>query len=235
MSFPAFGVIITAAGTSSRFRSSDDSLNKKEFMMLDDRTVLYHAAQPFFSLPGLRVVVVTYGDGMREETESALDNLFFASLVPVLLVQGGQSRQESVLRALEALQEHGDAIEYVMIHDGARPWISERCIISTLAIATVFGGAAPAVPIHDAVKRVDDKGRLIDHLDRTGMVGIQTPQAFRFQAILAAHRQVASSGKVYRDDTEIFTDYGGIVGTSEGEVKNRKITLMQDLTESGVR
>ncbi|MDD3941660.1 MAG: 2-C-methyl-D-erythritol 4-phosphate cytidylyltransferase, partial [Sphaerochaetaceae bacterium] len=109
------------------------------------------------------------------------------------------------------------------------------CIISTLAIATVFGGAAPAVPIHDAVKRVDDKGRLIDHLDRTGMVGIQTPQAFRFQAILAAHRQVASSGKVYRDDTEIFTDYGGIVGTSEGEVKNRKITLMQDLTESGVR
>ena len=230
MSFPAHGVIITAAGNSSRFNSTLEHPCKKEFMLLDDRTVLYHAAQPFFALPGLKVVVVTHPEGLRDETESALDNLVFATTVPVILIPGGNSRQESVRRALETLQgEDIPEIKYVLIHDGARPWITEGTIISTLAMATVFGGAAPVLPIHDAVKRVDAEGLIASHVDRSGMVTIQTPQAFRFPMILEAHRIAASAEKSYVDDTEIFTDFGGIVGTSEGDEHNRKITVAQDM------
>ena len=180
MSFPPHGVIITAAGTSTRFNSSNSSSQKKEFLLLDDRSVLFHAALPFFSLPNLEFVVVTYSEGFRDETEVALDNLLFASPIPVQLVLGGATRQESVLKGLEALEHYAPNISYVLIHDGARPWVSEETIISTLAMATVFGGAAPILPVHDAVKRLDSEGKIMKHEDRTGLVTIQTPQVFRF-------------------------------------------------------
>lgn len=231
MSFPSHGVIITAAGTSTRFRNTDLRKNhKKEFSMLDDRSVLYHATAPFFGIPGIRIIVITYSEGRYEDTEAALDNLLYAYSVPVVLVQGGETRQQSVLNGLETLYRRTPDISFAMIHDGARPWISERTIISTLATATVFGGAAPAVPIHDAVKRIDGEGRIMEHIDRNGMMAVQTPQTFRFPDILLAHRQASSNGKLYLDDTEIFSDFGGVVGVSEGDPYNRKVTTGRDLS-----
>jgi len=230
VSFPVHGVIITAAGTSSRFNGTDSSTpGKKEFHLLDDRSVLYHAALPFFAIPSLKFVIVTFSEGFKEETEVALDNLLFAFPVPVLLVQGGDTRQKSVMLGLEALQEHAPDIEYVLIHDGARPWVSEQTIISTLATATVFGGAAPILPLHDAIKRIDNEGTIVGHVDRTGMVTVQTPQVFRFPDILEAHKAARTTDKIYLDDTEIFTDFGGIVGISEGNAANRKITVSHDI------
>lgn len=85
------------------------------------------------------------------------------------------------------------------------------------------------LPIHDAVKKIDGEGKIAEHVDRSGLVTIQTPQAFRFPMILEAHRKAAATEKLYLDDTEIFTDFGGLVGTSEGELENRKITLAKDL------
>jgi 2-C-methyl-D-erythritol 4-phosphate cytidylyltransferase len=234
VSFPAHGVIITAAGSSSRFNSSDNNRvkKKKEFMPLNDRSVLYHATAPFFSLPGLQIVVVTYAEGYRDEAEVALNNLLFASPVPVLLVQGGETRQQSVLLGLETLAAQAPDVRYALIHDGARPWITEQTIISTLAIATVFGGAAPVLPIHDSVKMIDREGKIVSHVDRNGMATVQTPQIFRFPEILEAHRRAATNGKTYLDDTEIFMDFGGFVGTSEGDLQNRKITVAQDIPDS---
>ncbi len=228
MSFPPHGVVITAAGTSTRFNDSTSSQTKKEFLLLDDRSVLYHSALPFFSIPNLEFVVVTYGEGLREETEVALDNLLFASPIPVQLVEGGPTRQESVLNGLEALEHFAPNIMYALIHDGARPWVSEATIISTLAMATVFGGAAPILPIHDAVKTIDHEGRIVGHEDRNGKVTIQTPQIFRFPDILEAHRKAATIDRIYMDDTEIFTDFGGFVGTTMGNSENRKITVAED-------
>jgi 2-C-methyl-D-erythritol 4-phosphate cytidylyltransferase/2-C-methyl-D-erythritol 4-phosphate cytidylyltransferase/2-C-methyl-D-erythritol 2,4-cyclodiphosphate synthase len=231
VSFPPHGVIITAAGTSTRFNGSKNSSQKKEFLLLDDRSVLYHAALPFFSLPNLEFVVVTYSEGLREETEVALDNLLFASPIPVQLVLGGKTRQESVLKGLEALEHYAPNISYVLIHDGARPWVSEKTIISTLAMATVFGGAAPILPIHDAVKRLDSEGKILNHEDRSGLVMIQTPQVFRFPEILQAHRKATRHDRLYVDDTEIYTDFGGLVGTTPGNPENRKITIADDFPQ----
>ncbi len=231
MSFPVHGVVITAAGASTRFSTSGHAQQKKEFLLLDDRSVLYHAAEPFFSIPNLAFVVVTYGAGLYEETEAALDNLLFANTVPVQLVQGGETRQESVLRGLETLEKHAPQISYALIHDGARPWVSEETIITTLAMATVFGGAAPILPIHDSIKHIDSEGRIISHPDRTGLVTVQTPQIFRFPEILEAHRKAANSSRSYMDDTEIFTDFGNTVGTSIGNIENRKITIAGDIPE----
>ena len=229
MSFPSHAVVLTAAGSSTRFNGFSDSQKKKEFLLIDGRSVLYHAALPFFSIPHLETMVVTYQEGMRDETEAALDNLLFTSTVPILFVEGGATRQQSVLRGLQVLEDHLPQIEYVLIHDGARPWVSEETIISTLAMATVFGGAAPVLPIHDAVKQVDEEGRIQEHRDRSGLVTIQTPQVFRFPAILEAHRKAMLTDHVYLDDTEIYTEYGGVVATTIGNRENRKITVLEDL------
>jgi 2-C-methyl-D-erythritol 4-phosphate cytidylyltransferase len=230
---PSHGVVITAAGSSSRFLDSTEALNlqKKEFILLDDRSVLYHATEPFLNIPGITAVVVTYATGKLEETESALDNLLYASSVPVILIEGGSTRQESVHLALEHLSEMNLGIEFVAIHDGARPWITSEVIIRTLATANIFGGSAPILAIHDALKRVDSEGLIVDHLQRNGTVTIQTPQIFLFPMILEAHRAAVTNNKTYVDDTEIFTDFGGIVATSPGDTKNVKITTIADISQ----
>lgn len=230
MSFPSHATIITAGGASSRFNGNRPVVyKKKEFLELDGKSVLYNATLPFVNLPSVEVVVVTYPKDLKEETEEALDNLYFAMDVPIILVEGGATRQESVYNGLKALKEGSYNIEYVLIHDGARPWIDEKTIISTLATATVYGGAAPVLPIHDAIKKVNDQMEVIEHLDRTNVVSIQTPQAFKFEEILEAHKSAANNGKHYFDDTEIFTDFGFKVGVCEGSVNNLKITKASDI------
>jgi len=231
VSFPPFAAIVTAAGSSERFQLPGSTKRmKKEFMLIDDRTVLYHAVEPFIDIPSLQAVIVTYPYGLHDETELALDNLMFAYGVPITLVEGGATRQESVLRALEQLESLQTTIEYVAIHDGARPWVDQQTIIDALATATVFGGAVPALTIHDAVKRIDTNGCLSEHVDRTRMVTVQTPQVFAFPRILMAHRQAAATnGRTYVDDTEVFTDFGGMVAVCQGSLENRKITTIEDL------
>lgn len=230
MQFPPFSLIVTAAGTSERFRnSSSDGTGKKEFALLDDRSVLYHAILPFTSVPSLRQIIVTYPESMKDECELALDNLLYAFQVPVRLVPGGKDRQESVRNALEHLGGSEDAGEYVAIHDGARPFISPELIIRTIATASVVGGAVPGIAIHDAVKRVDQGGFVVEGVDRSGLTAVQTPQVFRFPDILTCHQRAKDSQKPYVDDSEIFTDHGYQVAICEGDPDNFKITTREDL------
>jgi 2-C-methyl-D-erythritol 4-phosphate cytidylyltransferase len=231
---PSHGVIITAAGSSSRFLNSidDHSVQKKEFILLDDRSVLYHATQPFLNTPGVAAVVVTYPEGRLEETEFALDNILYAYSVPVILVQGGSTRQESVYLALEHLSEMNLGIEFVAIHDGARPWITGEVIIRTLATANIFGGSAPILTINDALKRVDSEGLIVEHVQRNGIVSVQTPQIFKFPMILDAHKAATGMNKIYVDDTEIFADFGGLVAASPGDSRNLKITTIMDISQT---
>ena len=205
-------------------------------MLLDDRTVLYHAVEPFLSVPSLQAIFVTYPIGLHDETEVALDNLMFASKIPIYLVEGGQSRQKSVLKALELLESTAIQVSYVAIHDGARPWLTPSLIINTLATATVFGGAAPVLVVYDALKRLDEHRCVSEHLERDNIVTIQTPQIFSYPKILEAHRHAsANSQKTYVDDAEIFSDFGGMVGTVEGMIENRKITTPKDIEITIVR
>jgi 2-C-methyl-D-erythritol 4-phosphate cytidylyltransferase/2-C-methyl-D-erythritol 4-phosphate cytidylyltransferase/2-C-methyl-D-erythritol 2,4-cyclodiphosphate synthase len=231
---PSHGVIITAAGSSTRFHTPDDSAGnlKKEFLLIDDRTVLYHAAEPFLFTPGVKGIVVTYPAGRFEETELALDNLVYATSIPVVLVEGGDTRQKSVHIALQHLQDMDLGIDFAAIHDGARPWVTTEVIINTLAVANIIGGAAPVVSIHDALKKIDGEGMIVGHLERSATVAVQTPQIFRFPQILEAHRKAAATSKTYVDDTEIFIDFGGMVGASAGDRRNIKITTPADIPES---
>lgn len=237
MAFPAHGAIITAGGMSTRFSQSLPSLPpwfRKEFIRLDEETVLYHSVAPFFSVPNLAVVVITFPEGLLPYTERALSSLLNQNEVPMVLVPGGASRQESVNHALAQIAAMDIPLEFVSIHDGARPWLTPDLIISTLATASVFGGAAPAIGFTDSIKEINASGVIINHPNRDHFIAVQTPQIFDFKGIHTAHQVFAHQEPPFRDDTELFAAYGGKVGTSLGSAANKKITTVADIPNGEV-
>lgn len=240
-------VIVTAAGTSSRFNvgSLGSVGKKKEFLSLDGVPVLARAVKPFLEVPGLSVVVVTYKAGCLEETRSSLESLvplLDGAGVPLYFVEGGDTRQSSVFNALSFLKRLWDddaGFDLVSIHDGARPFVSKDIVLACLDAASVCGGAAPCVPVSDTLVKVSE-GFFSERLDRAGVCGVQTPQTFRFPDIYEAHVKardlvdgVGKVGSAFTDDTQIFMKFGGLVAAVKGSPKNVKITYRDDL-EGGI-
>jgi len=229
MAIPSFAVIITAAGKSERFSAGEV---KKEFLSIDGQTVLYRATAPFLALPSCKIVIVTCPKGLEEECGIALGDLYEHQEKPLILCDGGASRQESVYKGLSLLKNLGIPVEYVAIHDGARCFITTELVIRTLATATIFGGAAPAVPATDSLKTINEQGRIIAHIRREQTMGVQTPQIFRWPDIYLAHEAAKGNGKNYTDDTEVVTDAGYTVGVCQGDRNNRKITYLDEIPDA---
>ena len=221
-------VIVTAAGSSTRFNASSGSPVKKEFLCIGSEPVLAMAIRPFLEVPGLKVIAVTYRDGDLEEVKGIVEPVLHG--VPVLYVKGGDTRRQSVFNALKALDEceFHDDIGIVSIHDGARPFVSAELVKACLEAAAAHGGACPCIRVTDTLMRVGEDGLLSSGVSREGMCTVQTPQTFRFPDILKAH-VAADAGKGYTDDTGIFMDWGGKVAFVPGETTNRKITYSSDL------
>lgn len=226
-------VIVTAAGSSRRFNSSDENSVKKEFLSIGSVPVLCRAISPFLEIPDLAVLVVTYREGELEEVRKLVlqtPGLEDRPDVEVLFAVGGATRQESVfngLKALDGCKKHNE-IEIVGIHDGARPFVDKALIEECFSAASKVGGSCPCIRMTDTLVRVDENGLLSERLSREGVCTVQTPQCFRFPDILRAH-EAASAGKAYTDDTQIFTEWGGQVAFVQGNPNNRKITYAADL------
>ncbi len=140
-------------------------------------------------------------------------------------VPGGTHRRDSVLIGLEAFETPS---EWVLIHDAARPLITASLVRSIIdAVPGIEAdGVVPAVAVTDTIKRVSDE-RIVATVDREDLVAVQTPQAFRFDALLAAHR--ATPDAAVTDDAVLVELAGGTVVVVEGERSNMKITYPGDL------
>ena len=125
---PPFAAVITAAGSSGRFLSGRIEDVKKEYLSIDGHSVLYRAVKPFYEIPGLSAVIVTCPKGSEDEAAVALEDLMDIQTVPMLLVEGGATRTESVRNALKALEGMPASFGYIAIHDGARPYITKELI-----------------------------------------------------------------------------------------------------------
>lgn len=215
--------IITAAGLSTRFTSD----TKKEFSEVDGKSVLQHVLDAFLTLPSLKTIIITYSSthkGLFEELTARQ-----TTEIPILLVQGGDSRQASVRSGLEALSAVPPDI--VLIHDGARPWVTPDLIEETYRQAVIHGGAAPGLGSRYALKSIDARGFITAHHDREQIIEIQTPQAFRYPDIRKAHQLASRIERVYHDDTEIYSDWGGAVRIIPGDPNNIKITYHKDIPQ----
>lgn len=211
--------IITAAGSSARMKGG----GKKELKNIKGRTVLERAVLPFVLSEEFDHICVTYPEGKKEEMEKALQRINF----PISFVQGGDSRQDSVYRALLELKESRS--DLVLIHDGARPHISEKLIERVLEGTIKRGNSTPVTPSVSAMKVLSPLGDIEQHLVRSSTVSAQTPQGFSYPEILEAHEKARQDENVYIDDSEIWSVYIGPSHTVEGDPDNIKITYPRDL------
>lgn len=139
---------------------------------------------------------------------------------------GGATRQGSVRSGLEALESHRPAV--VLVHDAARPFASPALISRAIAAGRA-GAGVPGVALSDTIKEIDGDGRVLQTLDRARLRGIQTPQAFAFDALLAAHRKALADGRDDFTDDAAIAEWAGLsVSVFAGEAGNIKMTTPED-------
>lgn len=201
--------ILVAAGTGSRFGTE----TPKQFLTLLGQPVIRHAAR---ALIGAGAELQPVGEAAS--IDAALEGLPHLPTVP-----GGAVRQDSVREGLLALRSH--APEFVLVHDAARPVIPPGTVPALLAALAQYPGAIPAAPVADTLKRVRD-GTIVETVPREGLFRAQTPQAFRFDALLAAHLAGVTGAT---DDAALLEALGQTVAIVAGSESNIKLTYKEDL------
>ena len=117
----------------------------------------------------------------------------------------------------------------MLIHDGARPWVSPELIKRVSDEVSKNEAVIPGYQAVDTQKIADKSGKITQHLKRSSVYSVQTPQGFDFEKILEAHKQALGNGKDYTDDSEIYAEFAGDVFICTGEVSNKKITFKEDI------
>ena len=218
-------IIITAAGSSTRIGGGV----KKEYLPFKNGTVLSVCAETFLNACSdfqITDFIVTCPVGGVEKCREALGNMDCFAPLAMTVVEGSDTRQKSVYNGLLAVKGNPDI---VLIHDGARPFITKDVIVEAIDAACEYGASVPGVTPTDTQKEIDDQGFITRHLVRSSLTAVQTPQCFRFKELLEAHGKAASDGREYTDDTEIWGSYCGPVRVTKGDVNNIKITYPSDL------
>ena len=220
MSSNKTAAIIVAAGTGAR----SGSAVPKQYAPLGGRAVLAHSYEALRRHPAIGRVVVVIGAGQEAALKDAIGD--------VEHVTGGATRRRSVLAGLEAL---GADVEHVLIHDAARPFLSAAVIDSLLTALDTRDGAVPALPLADTLARDPGlSGTLLGGtVSRDGLHRIQTPQAFRYPVVLAAHR--SWRGDEPTDDAQMVRAAGGAVALVPGDPMLEKITHPADFAAADAR
>jgi 2-C-methyl-D-erythritol 4-phosphate cytidylyltransferase/2-C-methyl-D-erythritol 2,4-cyclodiphosphate synthase len=207
--------LIVAAGAGTRLGGEVP----KQYLPLGGRAVLRHSVETFLRHPAISGVRTVISPEHRALYDAAVAGL------PILPpVGGGASRQDSVRNGLESLAELQP--DRVLIHDAARPFLTADIVDRTLAALDDAPGAVVAIPVTDTLKR-GHEGRVAGTVDRSALWRAQTPQAFRYADILAAHRQ--ATGAAMTDDAAVAEAAGLPVKLVMGADDNFKITTADDL------
>ncbi len=216
---PSFAVILPAAGKSSRFR---DQHYKKPFVPLENRPVWLHAAEKFTNRKDVQQTLLVIAPEDREAFQSKLGAN--AALLGIEIVDGGAERADSVANALARV--HAE-IDFVAIHDAARPCIAEEWIDAVFAAAIKTGAAILAAPLSGTLKRVSGDKTIAETVSREGLWEAQTPQVFRRQLLIDAYAR--RSGPSATDDAQLVERLGRKITVVPCSAMNLKITTKEDL------
>ncbi|MFZ4125463.1 MAG: bifunctional 2-C-methyl-D-erythritol 4-phosphate cytidylyltransferase/2-C-methyl-D-erythritol 2,4-cyclodiphosphate synthase [Rickettsiales bacterium] len=204
---PKIAALIVAAGSGTRAGGA----LPKQYQQLAGKPMLAHSAQTLANHPAISKVLVVISPEHEELYTLDLPH-----------AHGGKERQDSVRLGLEALAK--DAPDYVLIHDAARPFLSNN-VIDRIIAALGSVAVIPALGVADTIRTRDG-----ETIDRNSLLRIQTPQAFPFQHILELH-QKQNAGHAMTDDAELWVRDGGKVVYVEGEERNRKMTTAEDMRQ----
>ena len=223
---PKAAAIVVAAGRGLRAGAG----GPKQYRMLGGETVIARAMAPFCRHREISAVQPVRNPDDAEMFDAALRGMSYRPAV-----SGGATRQASVRAGLEALAAAAPP-DIVLIHDAARPFVSEALISRAIVAAGKSGAAIPVVPVTDTIKQVSQAGDIQATPDRAWLRSAQTPQSFRFDVILDAHRRAAREGREdFTDDAAIAEWAGLTVATFEGDAANMKLTTPEDFAREEAR
>jgi 2-C-methyl-D-erythritol 4-phosphate cytidylyltransferase len=213
--------LIPAAGQGRRFGAPVE----KQFLSLGGKPLLTRTVEPFQRSPWVHGIVLVVPVGSEKRTwESVVRPHGLLKVSHV--VQGGPQRQDSVRLGLEAA---GPNWGLVLIHDGARPLVTEEIIARCVQETLLHGATLVGVPATDTIKEVDAQGTVLNTLTRERLWMVQTPQGFRHALILRAHEEAHAEGFLGTDDAALVERLGASVKVIHGSYDNIKITTQRDL------
>lgn len=208
-------VVILCAGSGTRMKMEKSKL----LIELLGETVLERSVKAFEDISCIvqRVVVCRQSD--MDEFKSVL------AKYDVDFVVGGETRQQSTENALSVIKN----VDFIAIHDGARPLVTREGIIATVDGAVKFNASAIGVPVKDTIKKIDESSMIVETVDRSMLFSIQTPQIFNFEIYKKAFHTAKTNGWDFTDDCQIIESYGLDVFAVAGDYNNIKITTQEDI------
>jgi len=210
-----YAAIIVAAGSSSRMKGTD-----KIFSELAGKPVLQHCLEQFVNSKLFSEVIVVVNSARIEKVNGILDSLHYEGLKTVI---GGNRRQDSVFQGLDAIS----ICDYVAIHDGARPFVTQELLRSGIQCVRKTGAAIPVLPLQDTIKKIDTQYIVSETMNRNTLHRAQTPQFFQYDLIMEAHQSV---DRDVTDDSTMVELMGKPVLAFQGDPNNVKITTQSDLS-----
>jgi 2-C-methyl-D-erythritol 4-phosphate cytidylyltransferase/2-C-methyl-D-erythritol 2,4-cyclodiphosphate synthase len=216
---PPFAAIVVAAGKGLRVGGDFP----KQFRHWRGKPLVRHSVEALLEA-GAAPLVVVIGADAGDEAAAAL-----AGLEGLRFVTGGASRQDSVRAGLEALA--ADPPARVLVHDAARPDLPRAVIARLLDALENHPGAIPVLPVVDSLAVAGDEGAMAGKAERESLRRVQTPQAFRFAELLAAHRAWSGASDA-GDDAQVLAASEGCVALVDGDERLKKITFAEDFVNA---
>lgn len=215
-----YRVVIPAAGQGKRMKAGKN----KQFILLEEQPVIVHTLNVFQNDPNCIGIILVINEKEKKEFRELVDANKLSKVSHIL--NGGKERQDSVYKGLKVLPGEEDGV--VLIHDGARPFVTSDMITRVAKKAAAKGAAVLAVPLKDTIKSGNDEV-VLKTLNRSSLWAVQTPQAFRSSIIIKAYEHAERCGIAATDDASLVEELGYEVSIVLGEEYNIKLTTPYDL------
>ena len=211
--------VILAAGLGKRMQAG----HNKQFIEICGQSVLTHTLTIFAQIPEIAKIVLVVRAGEEDTCRNMIPEIAESKTV---LAIGGKERQDSVHNGIRAITWE---CEYILIHDGARPLVTEEVIRRTLLAAQNSGAAICAVPVKDTIKQADSDGNVLATIPRESLWAVQTPQVFRADLIRRAYENAYVHNHYGTDDASLVEYLGEKIKIVTGDYENIKITTPEDI------
>ena len=216
-------VIIAAAGRGKRLGGNIP----KQFLKLGGEYVITKTLKAFEHLDAIDHIFIVTNDDYMDFCKKIVDEYNFEKVVAI--VAGGKERQDSVFNALQEVNRIRPGVSYVLIHDAARPYISEDVIMNVLKATDEKGAAVACVAMKDSVRKAAGEEFASESVDRKDYYSVQTPQGFRKSMLIEAYEKAYDDSYVGTDDASIVERAGYDITIVDGDYENIKITTKEDL------
>ena len=214
------GVVIVAAGTGSRMKKDIN----KQFIKLKNKEIVAHTVDKFYNSENIDDIVVVIREDEEEYFNKNIKEKY--GFTDIKVAHGGNERQDSVFNGIKMLKKECDV---VLIHDGARPFVTDDIIKRSINKANEHNAIVVGVKVKDTIKEVSDNGNIVDTPNRSYLWAVQTPQVFKYDIITKAYEDAYNNNYYGTDDAMLVERIGYNVKMIEGSYNNIKITTQEDL------